>query len=266
MRLALLLAICLVAPTCNPEPTFWPADISGPLEWGAPCLAEVTAYVIYGRVTVYELTPLAGVEIRVNRIVDGAQIGAGAAMSDANGEWKIEVSGHADALRIYVIYPPEYDPWGVTAPVTPWGLTLIHWPNPPASCGPIWWKAQWRISPTPSMTPTRAATPTPSMAPMPSMTPAATWTPTVTQTPTQTWTPTATLTATQTSTPTVTPTATTYAVSLPVLLEMTPASTQLGLMQQHVIIGVRLYNLLVTLVGALLVALATMGFITIKQK
>ena len=106
MKLALLLLL-LIAPTCNPVPTFWPADISGPTEWGVPCPASISAYVVYGLVTVYENAPLAGAEIRVNRIVDGAQTGAGAAISDANGEWQIEVAGHADALRIYVIYLPE---------------------------------------------------------------------------------------------------------------------------------------------------------------
>jgi len=264
MRLALLLVLLLIAPTCNPWPTFWPSDLSGPPEWGVPCLAEVTAYIIYGRVTVYEDTPLQGAEVRVNRIVDGAQTGAGAAMSDANGDYRIAVSGHADALRIYVIYPPEYEPWGVTAPVTPWGLTLIHWPNPPASCGQIHWKAAYKQTPMPTLTatpsrtptvtatasatqsptatrtPTRTATPTLTATPTPTAT--ATRTPTATCTPTRTWTPTATPTVTQTSTQTVTPTATVYTVGLPVLLEMTPASTQLQLMQQHIILGVMFYN------------------------
>jgi len=49
-------------------------------------------------------------------------------------------------------------------------------------------------------------------------------------------------------------------------LEMTPASTQLELMQQHIILGVLFYNLVAGIVGAVLVALATMGFISIKQK
>jgi len=64
----------------------------------------------------------------------------------------------------------------------------------------------------------------------------------------------------------VTPMATTYTVGLPVLLEMTPASTQLELMQQHIILGVKLYNLVAGIIGAALVALAAMGFIKIKQK
>jgi len=265
MRFALLFAFLLMMPTCNPEPTFWPSDLLGPPEWGEPCPVAVTDYTVYGRVTVYELTPLAGAEVRVNRIVDGAQTGAGAAMSDANGDYRIAVSGHADALRIYIIYPPEYEPWGVQAPIVSWGLELIHWPNPPASCGPIYWRAQWRISPTPSMTPTRTATP------MPSMTPTATCTPTVTQTPTRTLMPSVTPTVTATRLPTKTPvhtptaTATLHAVGLPQLLRMTPANTQLELMQQHIVIGVRLYNLLVGFVGALMVAGAAYGFWKLKR-
>ncbi len=272
MRLALLLALLFIAPTCNPVPTFWPADISGPSEWGVPCPADVTAYVVYGRATVYENIPLEGAEVRVNRIVDGAQTGAGAAMSDANGDYRIEVSGHADALRIYVIYPAEYEAWGVAAPIGSWGLTLIHWPNPPVSCGPIFWKAAYKVTPaaTVTVTPSRipAATVTATVTRSPAATRTATRMPTrtatATQAPTRTWTPSAT--PTMTATRTVTPTETRYAAVLPVFLEMTPASTQLELMQQHIVLGARLYNLVAGLAGAVLVALAAMGFIKIKQK
>jgi len=49
MRFALLaLLLCLTAcvptptpgptPTCNPWPTFWPSDLSGPPDWGTPCV------------------------------------------------------------------------------------------------------------------------------------------------------------------------------------------------------------------------------------
>jgi len=47
---------------------------------------------------------------------------------------------------------------------------------------------------------------------------------------------------------------------------MTPATTQLELMQQHIILGVMFYNLAAGLVGAILVTLAAMGYIKIKQK
>ena len=269
---------CEQSVICNPEPTFWPTDISGPAEWGAPCLADVSEYTVYGRVTVYEDTPLRGVEVRVNRIVGSAQTGAGMAMSDVNGEYRIEVSGNADALRIYVIYPPEYELWGVTAPVTPWGLTLIHWPNPPALCGPIHWKAAYKGSPSPTVTATLIRTPTMTVTATATRLPTDTRTPTATCTRTRTATPGVTPTQTRTNTPVVTPTPTPvedtvvmptetiYTVWLPAPLKMTPAGTQLELMQQHVKLGVMFYNLAVGVVGAVLVVLAAMGFISIKRK
>jgi len=46
---------------------------------------------------------------------------------------------------------------------------------------------------------------------------------------------------------------------------MTPASTQLELMQQHIILGVRLYNLLASFIGALMVAGAAYGFWKLRR-
>jgi len=211
------------------------------------------SYTVWGRVTVYETIPLAGAEIRVNRIVGDAQTGAGMAISGADGTYQIGNLEGADAYRIWIIYPPNYVPWGVQAPVVAWGLELIHWPSPPQSAGPIHWKAVYKWTPTPGPTLT------------PSRMPTRTLTPTVTRTATRTATASITPTATQTATPTPTPTATVYTVRLPALLEMTPASTQLELMQQHIILGVKLYNLLASLVGALMVAGAAYGFWKLKR-
>lgn len=192
------------SPTCNPLETMWPTDIAGPDDWGTICptptwielptimhksLGSVTVYTVYGRVTVGE-QPLDSARIHVNRIVGDAQTGAGTILSDASGDYCIKIDEPADALRIWIEYPPQYVAWGVEAPVVSWTLELIHWPDPPAMCGPINWKAAYRWTPTPTVTAAPSRTPT------------------VTLTPTRTVTPSITPTATQTSTPTVTPTAT----------------------------------------------------------
>jgi len=152
---------------------------------------------------VYETQPLDGAVIHVNRIVGNAQTGAGTAVSDASGDYCVKVSGEADALRIWIEYPGEYVAWGVQAPVASWTLELIHWPNPPAMCGPIRWKAAYRWTPTPTVTATPSRTPTRTLTP--------------TRTPTASITP----TATQTWTPTVTPTATVYTIYILAPLRMT---------------------------------------------
>ena len=64
---------------------------------------------------------------------------------------------------------------------------------------------------------------------------------------------------------TAVPTSTSYAAGLPGLLRMTPASTEIELMQQHIMLGVRLYNLLVGFFGAVLVAGAGAGFWKLKK-
>lgn len=229
-----------------------------PDEWGTPCAwielptvmsmsLQATGYTVFGGVTVGEVTPIEGAEIHVNRIVGDAQTGAGMAISDADGTYRIGISEGADAFRIWIVYPEAYVPWGVQAPVVSWTLTLIHWPNPPSQCGPIHWKAAYRWTPTPTLTATPSRTPTRTL------------------TPTRTATPSVTPTRTQTSTPTVTPTATVYTVRLPVMLEMTPADTNIGLMQQHVIVGVKLYNLLAGFIGAIMAAGAAYGFWKLKR-
>lgn len=209
----LLLAGCVPTPTpgptptCNAWPTMWPTDIEGPDDWGTICptptwievptvlreyILSDPVYVVYGRVTAYEM-PLDGAVIHVNRIVGDAQTGAGTAVSDASGDYGVRIYEQADALRIWIEYPGEYVAWGVQAPVVSWTLTLIHWPNPPAMCGPVNWKAAYRWTPTPTVSATPSRTPTRTL------------------TPTQTQTSTITPTATQTSTPTLiapTPTAT----------------------------------------------------------
>lgn len=253
--------------TCNPEPVFWPTEVEVPPEWGTPCddawielptvlnmSMQSYPYTVWGHVTVYETQPIEGAEINVNRIVGGAHSGAGMAISDADGTYQIGISEGADAYRIWIVYPAEYVPYGVTAPIPSWGLTLIHWPNPPESCGPIHWKAapRWTATPTVSATPSRTPTRT--------LIPTRTATPSITPTPTQTNTPTVTPTRT------ATPTATVYTVRLPAMLEMTPASDSIGLMQQHIIIGVKLYNLLAGFIGALMAAGATYGFWKLKKK
>lgn len=218
-------------------------------------MVESEEYVVtvYGKVTLYEDIPLPGAEIHVNRVVNGAHFGAGVAISDMNGRYSLDVDD-TEALRIWIVYPPEYKAWGIESPKGVWGLTVVNWEDPPKRCGPINFKAQWRWTPTPTMTLT------------PTLTPTATSTPTITLTPTSTSTPTVTPVPSNTPTPTVTPTPTIYTVGLPLPLRMTPAATELELMQQHIALGIALYNLLVTLVGAILVALAAMGYIKIKDK
>ena len=247
-------------PTCNAEDVWWPTEVIVPPVWGTPCesawlelptpiqVSVQSAYTVYGRVTIYETIPLPGAEIRVNRIVDGAQSGAGMAISDAAGEWRIEAAGEADALRIYIIYPPQYVAWGVTSHGIPRSLDVIHWASPPASCGPIYWKAAYRYTPTATVTSTPSRTPTQTLR------------------PTRTATASITPTATQTRTPTVTPMATEYAVSLPGLLRMTPADTHLELHQQQIIIGVRGLNMMAGVIGAAMVAGAAMGLWSIKRR
>jgi len=232
------------SPTCNPAPTFWPADITGPTEWGEPCWADVADYTVYGQVTVGEGVPLEGAEVRVNRIVDGAQTGAGMAFSDANGEYRIGIAGHVDALRVYIIYPFGYEAWGVTSPVGSWGLELVHWVNPPSVCGPIWWKAAYLQTLTPTWTATPSRTPTWTATPTATLTPTRTATRTAAKTPTRTATRTQTPTATQTSVPTVTPTRAPFYLVVPPELRMTPAATSGERQGQVIILGVAAYNLL----------------------
>jgi len=238
-RAALLLALlCFIAcvptptpgstPTCNPLETMWPTDLAGPDDWGTICptptwielptvlresILPDPLYVVYGRVTVYETQPLDGAVIHVNRIVGNAQTGVGTAVSDASGDYGVRIYEQADALRIWIEYPGEYVAWGVQAPVASWTLTLIHWPNPPASCGPVNWKAAYRWTPTPTVTATPSRTPT------------------RTATPTQTATPSITPTATQTRTPTVTPTATALTIPTPPPNPAMP-DTMLGVAQE----------------------------------
>jgi len=210
-------------------------------------------------VTVNEDAPLEGAEIHVNRFVGSAQTGAGIALSDWNGNYQIGVQGHADALRVYIIYPEGYVASGVRSGGIPRSLTVVHWDKPSASVGPIYWIAAYVHTPTPFPTVTPSRTPTRTATP--SITPTPTRTRTPTRTPTSTLVPTATLTRT----PTVTPVATLHVVSLPGLLRMTPASTEIKLMQQHIIIGVALYNLLAAFIGALMVAGAAYGFWKLKR-
>ena len=221
---------------------------------------SLPVYTVWGRVTVREALPLAGAKIYANRIVGGTHFGGGFAVSDGDGNYRLEIFGHADALRIWVVYPAQYEPWGVRAPIGAWNLPTITWARPPASWGPISWQAAYRWTLTPTLTATPSRTPTRTL------TPTSTLTPTITQTPTQTWTPSVTPMATATRTLTATPVATLRVVSLPGMLEMTPASTQLELMQQHIILGVKLHNLLVGFFGICLIAGASVGLWSIKQK
>jgi len=240
----------LTEPSCNPEPTFWPAEIKGPPEWGIPCPAAVTDHTVYGRVTVYEDIPLEGAEVRVNRIVDGAQTGAGMAMSDANGDYRIEIAGHVDALRIYIIYPPGFEAWGVTAPVGSWGLELLHWPDPPAMCGPVHWKAAYETFITPEPTETRTSTPVPTQeptetrtsTPVPTQEPTETRSVKYTVTPAPTLEPTETMSVKYTVTPTTTPAP--FYLVVPPELRMTPAATSGERQEQIITIAVYAVNLL----------------------
>jgi len=213
-------------------------------------------YVVYGRVTVYETQPLDGAVIHVNRIVGNAQSGVGTAVSDASGDYGVRIYEQADALRIWIEYPGEYVAWGVQAPVASWTLELIHWPNPPAMCGPIHWKVAYRWTPTPMATLT------------PSRTPTRTLTPTATQTATRTATASITPTATQTWTPTVTPTATVYTVYLPAPLRMTVSPDPNERDMQKTEAFIVLVNLIRTLVIGLLLSMGVLagGSAVVKLK
>ena len=218
LLVAMAMAMPVATVTCNPEPTFWPSEITGPEEWGIPCPEAVLEYTVYGRVTVGEDVPLEGAEVRVNRIAGGGQTGAGAALSDAAGEYRICVAGPVEALRIYVIYPVGCEAWGVTSPVGSWGLEVVHWPNPPAMCGPILWKATCEVSPvkhtvTPTSLPT--STPVPSPTHVPTLTPV----------------------------PSPMPTGSFYLV-VPPALRMTPAATCNERQEQIVTVAVYAVNLL----------------------